>query len=106
MIDKGNIILNGNLSDIKAKYANKNVTIEAKGDLSIISSFPFVDKVENFGNTIGVKVKEESDIQRLLKALTENNIFVNKFNANTISLHEIFVSLAGNEINEEKGGIK
>ncbi len=106
MIDKGNMIINGSLTEIKSKYANKNVTIEAKGDMTFLNNLSFVERVENFGNSLGVKVKSENDIQLLLKALTENNAVVTKFDANTISLHEIFVSLAGNEVNEEKGGIK
>lgn len=106
MIDKGNIILNGRLNEIKSKYANKNITIAAKGDVSFLNSLPFVESVENFGNTMGIKVNSENDIQLLLKALTDNNLIVTKFDANTISLHEIFVSLAGTEINEEKGGVK
>lgn len=106
MIDKGNIILNGRLNEIKSKYANKNITIAAKGDVSFLNSLPFVESVENFGNTMGIKVNSEIDIQLLLKALTDNNLIVTKFDANTISLHEIFVSLAGTEINEEKGGVK
>jgi hypothetical protein len=33
----------------------------------------------------------------LLKLLVQNNIKVNKFAANEISLHEIFVTLAGKD---------
>ncbi len=106
MIDKGNIILNGSLSEIKSKHANKNITIAAKGDISFLNALPYIERVENFGNTLGVKVKTENDIQNLLKALADNNVNVTKFDANTISLHEIFISLAGNEINEENGGVK
>ncbi len=106
MIDKGNIILNGSLSEIKSKHANKNITIAAKGDVSFLNALPYIERVENFGNTLGVKVKTENDIQNLLKALADNNVNVTKFDANTISLHEIFISLAGNEINEENGGVK
>ncbi len=93
MIDKGNIILNGRLNEIKSKYANKNITIAAKGDVSFLNSLPFVESVENFGNTMGIKVNSENDIQLLLKALTDNNLIVTKFDANTISLHEILFRL-------------
>jgi len=102
MIDHGKIILKGSLSEIKFQFAQKNVTLEAEGDLSFLEHTAFVEKVENFGNTIGVKVKEAAHTQELLKLLVQNNVKVNKFAANEISLHEIFVTLAGKESNNVK----
>ncbi len=75
MIDKGKIILDGSLSQAKAKFAQRNVS--------------------DFGNTTQIKLKEASYSQDLLKALVEKNVTVKQFNANDISLHEIFVQLAG-----------
>jgi ABC-2 type transport system ATP-binding protein len=97
MIDHGKIILQGSLSEIKSQFAQRNITLEAEGDLSFLDHTPFVEKVENFGNTVGVEVKEASQTQELLKLLIQNNIKVNKFAANEISLHEIFVTLAGKD---------
>lgn len=104
MIEKGSIILNGSISDIKAKHSNKNVTINALGDISFLKDLDFVEKYLVTGNDVSVKVKNEYDIQTLLKTLVEHDIKLTKFNANSISLHEIFVALAGKEINEEKEG--
>lgn len=97
MIDLGKIILNGALDDIKKKYANKNVILDYEGDISFLNSHPIVESIENFGNTTGIKVKNVSDVQELLKLLVQENITVKKFSADEISLHEIFVSLAGKE---------
>lgn len=102
MIDHGKIILKGSLSEIKSQFAQKNITLEAEGDLSFLDHSPIVEKVENFGNTIGIKVKEASQTQELLKLLVQNNVKVNKFAANEISLHEIFVTLAGKDSNNVK----
>lgn len=106
MIDKGKIILDGHLTDIKNRYANKNISISADGDISFLSSEPFIEHVENFGNSFGVRVKDEKHIQDVLKSLIEHNVKINKFDANSISLHEIFVTLAGTEINEQKQEVK
>ncbi len=97
MIDHGKIILNGALDDIKKKYANKNVILDYEGDISFLNSHPIVESIENFGNTTGIKVKNVSDVQELLKLLVQKNITIKKFSADEISLHEIFVSLAGKE---------
>ena len=102
MIDHGKIILQGSLSEIKSEFAQRNVTLEAVGDLSFLDSEAFVEKVENFGNTVAIKVKEASQTQELLKLLVQNNVKVNKFAANEISLHEIFVTLAGKDSNNGK----
>ncbi len=97
MINKGNIILNGSLSDIKGKYSQRNVSINYEGDISFLNNNPIVEKISDFGNTTGIKVKESSQIQELLKLLVDNNITIKKFDANDITLHEIFVDLAGKE---------
>jgi ABC-2 type transport system ATP-binding protein len=102
MIDHGKIILNGELKEIKKKYAKNNISLNHSGDVSFLNKFDFIDKVEDFGNQTGIRVKEASQIQQVLKMLVENNITVNKFNANEISLHEIFVELAGNNSNNMK----
>jgi ABC-2 type transport system ATP-binding protein len=100
MIDHGKIILNGSLNSIKQKYAQKNVSVTYNGDLSFLNSNPIVEKISDFGNSTGIKVKDSSHIQKLLKLLIENNIEVKKFSANEISLQEIFVELAGKDENE------
>lgn len=99
MIDHGKIILQGSLNEIKFRFAQRNISLEAEGDLSFLDRATFVEKVENFGNKIGVKVKEAQQTQDLLRLLVQNNVTVNKFVANEISLHEIFVSVAGKDIN-------
>jgi len=102
MIDHGKIILKGSINAIKSQFAQKNIMLEADGDLSFLEQSPIVEKVENFGNAFGIKVKEASQAQEVLKLLVQNNINVNKFAANDISLHEIFVTLAGKDSNSVK----
>jgi ABC-2 type transport system ATP-binding protein len=97
MLDKGRVILNGALSDIKAKYSQRNVSINYRGDLSFLKSNPVVEKIVNYGNSSSIKVKEPQQVQQLLRTLVENNINVTKFAADEISLQEIFVDLAGDD---------
>lgn len=97
MIDRGKIILKGSLAEIKSKYAQRNVSIAYEGDISFLKGHPIVDKIEDFGNTTGVRVNDPGQTQQLLKLLVERNVNIKKFDANDISLHEIFIELAGNE---------
>lgn len=97
MIDHGKIILKGALNEVKSKYAQKNVSLTYEGDISFLTGNPIVDKIENYGNTTGIRLKESNQAQQLLKMLIERNITVKKFDANDISLQEIFIELAGHE---------
>ncbi len=97
MIDKGKIILNGKLAEIKEKYASRNVSLNYQGNISFLNNHPIVERIENYGNTTGIKLKNDNSDQELLKLLIANNISIKKFNVDEISLHEIFVSLAGKE---------
>lgn len=97
MIDQGQIILNGPLSKLKAQYGQKNISLVHEGDISFLKNNPMVEKIEDFGNYSGIKVADPTYSQEVLKQLVNHNIVVKKFDANDISLHEIFVELAGRE---------
>jgi ABC-2 type transport system ATP-binding protein len=98
MIDKGKIILNGKLSEIKEKYASKNISLNYQGNLAFLNNHPLIESVEDFGNTTGIKLTKDNSDQELLKLLLQNNISIKKFIVDEISLHEIFVTLAGKEV--------
>ncbi len=107
MIDKGKLILNGSLSDIKSRYEQRNVSINYLGDVSFLKSNPMIEKIVEYGNSSSIKVREPQQVQQLLKILVDNNIIVTKFAANEISLQEIFVELAGNNnINVNSAEVK
>ncbi len=97
MIDHGKIILKGSLKEIKSKYAQRNVSLTCEGDISFLKGNPIIEKIENFGNTIGVRLKDSNHIQQLLKLLVDRGVTLKKFDANDISLQEIFIELAGHE---------
>jgi ABC-2 type transport system ATP-binding protein len=97
MIDHGKIILNGSMSEIKSKYANKNISLNYEGDISFLQNHPLVEKIADFGNSTGIRIKDSGKAQELLRLLLENNVIVKRFDANDISLHEIFVELADGE---------
>lgn len=99
MIDHGKIILKGKLSEIKSRYAQKNISLTYEGDISFLKGHPIIEKIENYGNTTGIRVKEPEQAQTVLKMLVDRGIVIKKFDANDISLQEIFIELAGQEVN-------
>lgn len=104
MIDHGKIILSGSMSEIKSKFSQRNVSLNYEGDISFLKKHAIVRSISDFGNSTGIELKDTSHTKELLKLLVENNITVNKFDANEISLHEIFVKLAGGEENNQTMG--
>ncbi len=99
MIDHGKAILEGALAEIKSRYSQRNISLNYEGDISFLEGNPIVEKIENYGNTTGIRLKEANQTQQLLRMLVDKNVIVKKFNANDISLQEIFIELAGNEDN-------
>jgi ABC-2 type transport system ATP-binding protein len=97
LIDKGKVILSGKLHEIKSKFAHRNITVSFEGDISFLKNEPFVEHVEDFGKSISIKVTDNKYVQDVLKSLIEHGVSVQSFLSNEISLHEIFVSLCGNE---------
>ena len=95
MINHGKIILNGSLSSIKTEYSQKNVTLTYEGDISFLENHPFVEKISDFGNSTGIRLKDGDQTQEFLKLLLDNHVKIKRFDAEDISLHEIFIELAG-----------
>jgi ABC-2 type transport system ATP-binding protein len=101
MINHGKIILNGSLSSIKTKYSQKNVTLTYEGNISFLESHPIIEKISDFGNSTGIRLKDGEQTQEFLRLLLNNDVKIKKFDAEDISLQEIFIELAGKGPEEE-----
>lgn len=97
LIHHGELILNGSLKDIKAQYAQRNISLVYEGDISFLKNHALVESINDHGNSTGIRVKRNEDTQPLLRLLLDNNIIVKKFDANDISLQEIFLEVAGDK---------
>jgi ABC-2 type transport system ATP-binding protein len=100
MIDKGKIILNGDLNTIKADFSKNNVKLTYEGDIFFLHNNPIVSNISDFGNSVGISLKSSGQTQELLKLLLENNVKVISFDSANISLNEIFIKLAGSPAKE------
>ncbi len=99
IIDKGKIKLNDSIRDIKKKYSQGNVSLNYEGDISFLNGHPLVEQISDYGNTTGIKLNNAEESQDLLKLLIEKGINVKRFDANDISLQEIFIDTVGKEKN-------
>ena len=97
MIDKGKIILNDSLAELKERFGQRNISLKYEGDISFLKDHPIVDTITDFGHATGIKVKSPTQTQELLKLLVEKGIVVRNFDTNEISLQDIFIAHAGVE---------
>jgi ABC-2 type transport system ATP-binding protein len=96
LIDKGKIMLHGSLDKIKNNYARNNVILSCSADTNFIKNSGLIESITDKGNEMSIKLKNPDDAGKLLKLLVEKDIQVKKFIAGEISLHEIFIEVAGN----------
>jgi ABC-2 type transport system ATP-binding protein len=101
IIHHGKMIKHGSLTELKKEYSQKNISLVYEGDISFLENNTMIEKMEDFGRFTGISVKTPQDVQTLLHLLVEKNVIVKRFDANDISLHEIFINLTQDK--EETG---
>ncbi len=94
LIDKGRVVVDGTLDEIRAGHASHSVSVELEGDGDFLRRLPLVAAVQPDGRRLNVTLKEGADPQDLLRALVER-VRVRAFEIKQPSLHEIFVRLVG-----------
>ena len=90
LINQGENILNGKLSEVKKNFGRMNVLIEYDGSDAFLANSDQIKKYDNYGNYAEIQLKEKADTQKLLQeAMSAANI--KKFEIVEPSLHEVFV---------------
>ena len=97
LIEQGKLILHGSLSEIKTRFAKKNILITCEEDLMFLKELGIAESVIDNGNEKSIKLKNGEEPQELLRQLVQRNIKIKKFAADEISLHEIFIEATGED---------
>ncbi len=92
MIDKGRVVLYGELSEIKWRYRNNSVFVECDGDIGELEG---VSRKQACGKHLELFLDGETPPQKIFSQLAERNIQVNRFEVSTPSLNEIFIQVVG-----------
>ncbi|MCB1044448.1 MAG: ATP-binding cassette domain-containing protein [Acidobacteria bacterium] len=98
LIHKGNKILDGPLSEIKAGGLH-GIQIDYDGDGQVIRDFPGVDRINDAGKSAEVYLKDSANPQDLLQYLC-GRLQIRRFDLREPSLHEIFVRAVGGTSDE------
>lgn len=100
ILDRGNVVLQGDLNVIKKGYGRVNMVIKCEEDIEEYINNMNLLVTNKTPDGYQIKVKSEDEAKALLKELVANNITVIKYELREPSLHEIFVEKVG-ETHEE-----
>jgi ABC-2 type transport system ATP-binding protein len=93
LINKGKLILDDTLDNVRSKQSAHTVSVELEGDTAFVENLPMVTAVKSEGNRLDV-ILTDSDTQQFLRALIQR-ARVRVFEVKVPSLHEIFINLVG-----------
>ncbi len=94
LINHGRVVLEGELSQIKASYGRRNVQIKYEGDSRFLEEKRLVQSFNDYGNYVEVRLAPGADTQELLR-LASSNAKLTKFELMEPSLEEIFIDMVG-----------
>jgi ABC-2 type transport system ATP-binding protein len=90
LINRGEKVLDGSVSEVKARHGKNTVALAFEGDGSFIESLPGVAKVSDHGQYVEVRLEKGADPQPLLQEAAAR-LRVRRFEIVEPSLHDIFV---------------
>jgi ABC-2 type transport system ATP-binding protein len=90
MISQGRKVLDGKLTEIKARYGKKFIRIEYEGDSAFMSGLGYVKGYKDYGREMEIELIDLADKNRLLKELSAR-VSLNAFQLTEPSLQHIFI---------------
>ncbi len=94
LINRGRIVVDGRLAEIRAGHESHTVSVELEGDAGFLETLPGVAAVRPDAARLDVQLADNADPQDLLSTLVAR-ARVRAFEIKQPSLHEIFVRLVG-----------
>ena len=93
MISKGHKVIDGRLTDVKAKFGKNSIQMNIEGDGGFINNLEGVKNVIEFNNYIELSLEANADTNKILKEVT-SRVKVLRFEIVEPSLYDIFIDMA------------
>lgn len=90
MINKGQAVLYGSLSEIKSRFRNNSIFLECD---RVPDGLPGVVGRQDHGKYLELFLDGQTPPSKVLSALVNNGVTVNRFEMSTPSLNEIFIQV-------------
>jgi ABC-2 type transport system ATP-binding protein len=94
LINRGRVVLNGPLGEVKQRYGRNNVLLEFEGDGSFLRDLPGVRALDEYGVYVELSLRDGADPQAILQAVA-GRLNVRRFEIVLPTLHSIFIQVAG-----------
>lgn len=102
LINKGKIILEGKVREIKKSFGRNNLKIEFDGSDEFLNSIESSKIINRSNHSVEIKLENESDSKQIFDSINDST-FVYKFELAEPSLHEIFINTVGiSNLNEQE----
>ncbi len=99
MISHGQKVIDGKLTDVKARFGKNSLQIDIDGDGAFIGSLPGVGGMTEFNNYIEVRLADSAEPEAILRAIVDK-VKVRRFEIVEPSLYDIFIEVAKVEPSE------
>ena len=103
LINRARLVLEGNLSEIKKQHGKNTAVLEYEGDGGFIGSFPEVEKIDDYGKYMEIKLREKVDPQDVLSKIV-GRVRINRFEVKEPSLNAIFIEKVGERREQDMVG--
>jgi len=101
LINKGNIVLRGNIHEIKKSFSKDTMLLEFEGDDSFLNKFEGLKFINRTKNRAEFRLQNaEEQAPQILKAAIEN-VKLSHFQVVEPSLHEIFIDTVSKQMENE-----
>ncbi len=94
LINKAQSVLKGNLSEIKRNYGKNMIILEYDGDGRRIRDYSDIEKIDDYGRYMEIKLKDRADPQEFL-AFLAGKVRVDRFEIKEPTLNAIFIDKVG-----------
>lgn len=94
LINKGSVVLDGELSEVKSRYGKNSIHIEYDGDGSFLKDLPFIQQATVYQNYAELVLKNSISTKEILSVVSDK-LDVRKFEYVEPSLNSIFIEVVG-----------
>ena len=95
MINRGEIVLNGGVREIRRQHASDRLLLECASDMPYALCLPGVAAAEMHGDGWRISLTEEGSAEGVLRALLDAGIQIERFEREAPTLEEIFLRIVG-----------
>jgi len=94
LINRGRVVLSGNIHDVKKKYGKNSVLVEYDGDGAFLQTLPGVKRSNVFQNSAELEL-EEGVVPQVILSYLIGRVDIRKFEVLEPSLNSIFIQMVG-----------